>query len=74
NGPIRIYEDREHTLAQLRYVYGAAMDPVSGWMTPELAYRTMLDPTECRDEAEGARYYLNRAMASSDAWIALRAV
>ncbi|MFN1209009.1 hypothetical protein ACKXGD_19020, partial [Enterococcus lactis] len=43
-------------------------------MTPELAYRTMLDPTECRDEAEGARYYLNRAMASSDAWIALRAV
>lgn len=73
-GPIRIYEDREHTLAQLRYVYGAAMDPVSGWMTPELAYQTMLDPTECRDEAEGARYYLNRAMASSDSWIALRAV
>lgn len=67
-------DDRERTLRQLREVYGAAMDPVSGWMTPERTYSTMTDPTECRDEAEAARYYLNRSMSGSDAWIALRAV
>ncbi|MDN5855421.1 MAG: hypothetical protein L0K86_21765, partial [Actinomycetia bacterium] len=30
----------------------------------------MHDPTICRDEAEAARYFLNRSMAGSDAWIA----
>lgn len=62
--------DRERTLKQLRDVYGAAMDPDTGWMEAERVYNTMLDPTECRDEAEAARYYLNRSMAGSDAWIA----
>jgi phage terminase large subunit-like protein len=30
----------------------------------------MLDPTICPDEQTAARYYLNRSMAGSDAWIA----
>ena len=67
-------EDRERTLRQLREVYGAAMHPETGWMAPERTYRTMTDPTECRDEAEAARYYLNRSMSGSDAWIAQRVV
>ena len=62
--------DREHTLKQLRQVYGAAMDPSLGWMEPERVYQDMLDPTVCRDEAEAARYYLNRPMSGQDAWIA----
>jgi hypothetical protein len=33
-------------------------------------YREMTDPTECEDEATAARYFLNRAMAGADAWIA----
>lgn len=62
--------DELHTLAQLRQVYGAAMDPDTGWMVAERVYQDMLDPTVCRDEAEAARYYLNRAIAGADAWIA----
>lgn len=61
--------DRDRTLGQLRSVYGAAMDPVSGWMEPERVYLDMLDPTVCPDEATAARYYLNRSMAGQDAWI-----
>ncbi len=61
--------DRERTLRQLRQVYGPAMDPETGWMEAERVYADMLDPTICRDEAEAARYYLNRSMASSDAWL-----
>lgn len=63
--------DRERTLKQLRDVYGVAMDPVTGWMVAEDIYADMHDPTICRDEAEAARYFLNRSMAGSDAWIAL---
>lgn len=62
--------DRERTLRQLRYVYGPAMDPASGWMEAERIYADMLDPTICPDEQTGARYFLNRSMAGSDAWIA----
>ena len=62
--------DRPRTLRQLREVYGVAMDPETGWMVAEDVYSLMLDPTICRDEAEAARYYLNRSMAGSDAWIA----
>lgn len=62
--------DRDRTLKQLRDVYGEAMDPVRGWMDPERVYQDMLDPTVCRDEAEAARYYLNRPMSGQDAWIA----
>ncbi|MGC4151509.1 MAG: hypothetical protein QM628_00325 [Propionicimonas sp.] len=61
--------DKARTIRQLLDVYGPAMDPDSGWMDPEDVYRLMLDPTVCRDEAEAARYYLNRSMAGSDAWI-----
>lgn len=63
-------KDRPHTLKQLREVYGAAMDPEKGWMEAERVYLDMLDPTICRDEAEAARYYLNRPMSGRDAWIA----
>jgi hypothetical protein len=62
--------DRDRTLRQLRDVYGVAMDPQHGWMVAEDVYSDMLDPTVCRDEAEAARYFLNRSMAGSDAWIA----
>src|SRR5690606_18211821 len=62
--------DRPRTLRQLREVYGAAMDDETGWMIPERIYSDMLDPTICRDEQEAARYYLNRSMSGSDAWIA----
>jgi hypothetical protein len=62
--------DAERTLRQLREVYGAAMDPVTGWMTPERVYADMLDPTVCPDEQTAARYFLNRSMSGSAAWIA----
>lgn len=57
--------DRKHTLAQLADVYGPAAD----WMDLDRLYREMTDPRSCPDEATGARYYLNRAMATKDAWI-----
>jgi hypothetical protein len=63
-------DDRERTLRQLRSVYGAAMDPETGWMAPERVYADMLDPTVCPDEQTAVRYFLNRSMAGSDAWIA----
>jgi hypothetical protein len=62
--------DRAHTLKQLRDVYGVAMDPDTGWMLAEDVYSDMHDPTVCRDAAEAARYFLNRSMSGSDAWIA----
>ena len=62
--------DKARTLRQLRDVYGPAMDPETGWMRDTDVYAIMLNPTECRDEQEAARYYLNRSLAGSDAWIA----
>lgn len=62
--------DREHTLGQLRKLYGPAMHPVTGWMEAERVYLDMLDPTVCPDEATAARYYLNRAISNQNAWIA----
>ena len=62
--------DRDRTLRQLREVYGPAMHPLTGWMDAEATYETMRDPKICPDEATAARYYLNRAIASADAWIA----
>lgn len=67
-GKIDIY-DREKTLRQLRQVYGSAMDPVTGWMLDADVYSLMLDPSVCPDEQTAARYYLNRSMSGSDAWI-----
>jgi hypothetical protein len=64
-GPIRI-RDAEHTMKQLRYVYGAA----SEWMDLDRIYREMLDPRSCPDDATAARYFLNRPMSTVDAWIA----
>jgi phage terminase large subunit-like protein len=62
--------DRRHTEAQLRQVYGAAMDPATGWMDPAEVYEAMVDPRICPDEETAARYYLNRPMSGQDAWIA----
>ena len=59
-------EDREHTIAQLVEVYG----PAAEWHDMERKYRDMRDPRICRDDAEAARYYLNRGIAAADAWIA----
>ena len=62
--------DRARTIRQLLAVYGPAMDPETGWMDAERVYADMLDPTICPDEQTAARYYLNRSMAGSDAWLA----
>jgi phage terminase large subunit-like protein len=56
----------EHTMRQLRHVYGSA----SEWMDLERIYREMRDPRSCPDDATAARYYLNRPMSTVDAWIA----
>ena len=58
--------DVDRTMAQLRYVYGAAAE----WMDLDRIYREMLDPRSCPDEATAARYFLNRPMSTKDAWIA----
>jgi phage terminase large subunit-like protein len=58
-------DDKAHTLAQLRYVYGASAE----WQDLERKYRDMRDPRICPDEETAARYFLNRALASKDAWI-----
>lgn len=62
--------DKARTIRQLLNVYGPAMDPETGWMDPERVYNDMRDPTICPDEQTAARYFLNRSMAGSDAWIA----
>ena len=62
--------DRARTIRQLLDVYGPAMDTETGWMDPERVYADMQDPTICPDVQTAARYYLNRSMAGSDAWIA----
>ena len=58
--------DKTHTIRQLRYVYG----PAAGWIDLDRKYRDMRDPRICRDDAEAARYFLNRPMSGNDAWIA----
>lgn len=63
-------DDRDHTIRQLREVYGPAMDPETGWMDPGDVYEVMIDPTKCADHETAARYYLNRPMSSKDSWIA----
>lgn len=59
-------DDRDHTMRQLRYVYGSAAE----WMDLDRIYREMLDPRSCPDTATAARYFLNRPMSTKDAWIA----
>lgn len=59
-------DDKEHTIAQLRDVYG----PAAEWHDLDHKYRDMRDPRICVDDAEAARYYLNRGIPSTDAWLA----
>jgi phage terminase large subunit-like protein len=59
-------DDEDHTMAQLRQVYGAA----AGWMDLPRIYREMRDPRSCPDEETAARYFLNRPLSGKDAWIA----
>jgi phage terminase large subunit-like protein len=61
--------NRDHTLRQLRQVYGAAMDPGTGWMDADEVYAAMTNVAICPDPETAARYYLNRAMSGRDAWI-----
>lgn len=63
-------DNKPHTMRQLVEVYGAA----AGWHDMERKYRDMRDPRVCVDDAEAARYYLNRGIPSADAWIAKDAV
>ena len=58
--------DKAHTIRQLRYVYG----PMAEHIDLDRKYRDMRDPRICRDDAEAARYFLNRPMSGTDAWIA----
>lgn len=59
-------DNAEHTMKQLRHVYGAA----SEWMDLDRIYREMRDPRSCPDVETAARYFLNRPMSGKDAWIA----
>ncbi|MET0426266.1 MAG: hypothetical protein ABW046_20525 [Actinoplanes sp.] len=63
-------ENEQHTKAQLRQVYGEA----AAWLDIDRIYRNMRDPRICVDDAEAARYYLNRPLSTKDAWIALDVV
>jgi phage terminase large subunit-like protein len=63
-------DDAKHTMGQLEQVYGSA----ASWMDLERIYREMRDPRSCPDDATAARYYLNRALSTQDAWIALDVV
>lgn len=58
-------DDKAHTIQQLEDVYG----PSTAWHDMERKYRDMRDPRICEDDAEAARYYLNRGIPSADAWI-----
>lgn len=64
-GAVKIH-DREHTMKQLRHVYAAASD----WIDFDGVYAQMIDPKVCPDDATAARYFLNRAMSTANAWIA----
>lgn len=57
--------DRDHTMKQLRAVYGDAAE----WIDLDRIHREMLDPRSCPDEATAARYFLNRPMSTKDAFI-----
>jgi hypothetical protein len=63
-------ENEDHTKAQLRQVYGDA----AAWLDLDRIYRNMRDPRICRDDAEAARYYLNRPLSTKDVWIPLDVV
>jgi phage terminase large subunit-like protein len=63
-------KDREHTMKQLAYAYGAS----AAWQDMDRKYRDMLDPRKCPDEETAARYYLNRPMSSKDAWVPVAVV
>lgn len=58
-------DNKEHTIKQLKYVYGAA----SAWIDMERKYRDMRDPRICVDDEEAARYFLNRPISSKDVWL-----
>jgi len=58
-------KDPEYTKRQLIEVYG----PAAEWHDMDRKYLDMRDPRKCRDDAEAARYYLNRGIPASDGWI-----
>jgi hypothetical protein len=62
--------DREYTIRQLYEVFG----PAAVWHDMERKYRDMRNPRICEDDAQAARYYLNRGIPAADGWIDLDAV
>jgi hypothetical protein len=58
-------DDTEHTLKQLRYVYGAA----AKWIDIPRKLADMRDVRICPDQETAARYFLNRPLSGKDAWI-----
>lgn len=63
-------DDEDHTMAQLRFVYGDSAE----WQDLDRKYRDMRDPRICPDDETAARYFLNRPMSGKDAWIAVDVV
>lgn len=59
-------DDPERTMRQLVYVYGDS----AGWQDLERKYAERNDPRIYEDEAQFARYALNRPQSGKDAWIA----
>lgn len=72
SGPVtsETLRDKDYTVAQLREVYG----PAAEWHDLDRKYRDMRDPRICEDDAQAARYYLNRGIPASDGWIDLDVV
>lgn len=62
--------DRDHTLGQLAEVYG----PAAEWMDLDRIYVDMRNPRVCEDDAQAARYFLNRGIPAADGWIDLDVV
>lgn len=69
SGPVtaETLRDDEYTKAQLREVYG----PAAEWHDMDRKLRDMRNPRICEDDAQAARYYLNRGIPAADGWIDL---
>lgn len=62
--------DPEYTMRQLVEVYG----PAAAWHDMERKYSDMRNPRVCEDDAQAARFFLNRGIPAADGWIDLARV
>lgn len=71
-GPVtsETLRDKDYTIRQLVEVYG----PAAAWHDMDRKYRDMRNSRICEDDAQAARYYLNRGIPAADGWIDLDAV